>query len=44
LRSRLPLLEGAQVLDLGCELGAFARRAREIGAASVLGVDRLKNT
>jgi SAM-dependent methyltransferase len=40
LRSMLPPLEGARVLDLGCGFGAFARWASEMGAASVLGVDR----
>ena len=39
LRSMLPPLQGVRVLDLGCGFGAFARWAREIGAASVLGVD-----
>jgi SAM-dependent methyltransferase len=43
LQSMLPPLEGARVLDLGCGFGAFARWAREMGAASVLGVDRSKN-
>jgi SAM-dependent methyltransferase len=43
LRSMLPPLEGAHVLDLGCGFGAFARWAREMGAASVLGVDRSQN-
>jgi SAM-dependent methyltransferase len=40
LRRMLPPLEGARVLDLGCGFGAFARWAREMGAASVLGVDQ----
>src|SRR5947199_8958698 len=40
LRRMLPPLEGARVLDLGCGFGAFARWAREMGAASVLGVER----
>jgi ubiquinone/menaquinone biosynthesis C-methylase UbiE len=31
------------VLDLGCGFGAFARWAREMGADSVLGVDRSEN-
>ena len=31
------------MLDLGCGFGAFARWAREMGAASVLGVDRSEN-
>jgi ubiquinone/menaquinone biosynthesis C-methylase UbiE len=39
----LPALAGARVLDLGCGFGAFARWAREMGAASVLGVDRSQN-
>jgi predicted RNA methylase len=38
----LPPLEGARVLDLGCGFGAFARWARAMGAARVLGVDRSK--
>jgi 2-polyprenyl-3-methyl-5-hydroxy-6-metoxy-1,4-benzoquinol methylase len=32
-------LDGLRVLDLGCGFGIFARRARELGAASVLGID-----
>ena len=32
-------LDGLRVLDLGCGFGNFARRAREMGAASVLAVD-----
>lgn len=32
-------LDGLGVLDLGCGFGTFARRARELGAASVLGID-----
>jgi ubiquinone/menaquinone biosynthesis C-methylase UbiE len=43
LRSMLPSLEGARVLDLGCGFGAFARWAREMGAVTVLGVDRSEN-
>ena len=43
LRSMLPALEGARVLDLGCGFGAFARWAREMGAARVLGVDWSEN-
>jgi ubiquinone/menaquinone biosynthesis C-methylase UbiE len=39
----LPALEGIRVLDLGYGFGAFARWAREMGAASVLGVDRSEN-
>ena len=40
LRRMLPTLEGSRVLDIGCGFGAFVRWAREMGAASVLGVDR----
>src|SRR5919198_1989929 len=40
LKRMLPPLEGLRVLDLGCGFGAFARWAREMGADSVLGVDR----
>jgi SAM-dependent methyltransferase len=40
LRRMLPPLEAARVLDLGCGFGAFARWAREMGAATVLGVDQ----
>jgi ubiquinone/menaquinone biosynthesis C-methylase UbiE len=43
LRSMLPALAGARVLDLGCGFGACARWAREMGAASVLGVDGSEN-
>jgi len=43
LRSMLPPLEGLRVLDMGCGFGAFARWAREMGAASVLGVDLSEN-
>src|SRR4029453_19534654 len=43
LRSMLPPLEGARVLDLGCGFGAFARWARGMGAASVLGIDQSEN-
>jgi SAM-dependent methyltransferase len=39
MRSMLPLMKGARVLDLGCGFGAFARWAREMGAESVLGLD-----
>jgi len=39
LRSMLPPMAGLRVLDLGCGFGAFARWAREVGAAHVLGVD-----
>lgn len=43
LRRMLPALAGARVFDLGCGFGAFARWARDMGAASVLGVDRSQN-
>jgi SAM-dependent methyltransferase len=43
LQRMLPPLAGLRVLDLGCGFGAFARRAREMGAASVLGVDLSEN-
>jgi SAM-dependent methyltransferase len=39
LRSLLPQLDGARVLDLGCGFGWFCRWARTQGAAEVLGVD-----
>jgi ubiquinone/menaquinone biosynthesis C-methylase UbiE len=39
MRSMLPELKGARVLDLGCGYGWFCRFARESGAASVLGID-----
>jgi len=39
MRRLLPDLGGADVLDLGCGFGDFARLARERGAASVTGVD-----
>jgi SAM-dependent methyltransferase len=39
LRGLLPPLTGRRVLDLGCGFGAFARWARENGAAAVLGID-----
>lgn len=39
VRSLLPPLDGVRVLDLDCGFGAFARWAREQGAASILGVD-----
>lgn len=32
-------MDGLRVLDIGCGFGTFARRARELGAASVLGID-----
>ena len=43
LQGMLPSVAGARVLDLGCGFGAFARWARERGAARVLGVDRSEN-
>ena len=39
MRSMLPQLHGARVLDLGCGYGWFCRFARESGATHVLGVD-----
>ncbi len=39
LRSMLPDIRGANILDLGCGFGWFCRWAREYGAARVLGVD-----
>lgn len=39
LRSLLPSLGEARILDLGCGFGWFARWARAQGAASVLGLD-----
>jgi SAM-dependent methyltransferase len=39
LRSMLPDLTGARVLDLGCGFGWFSRWAREQGARSVLAFD-----
>ena len=39
LRAMLPDLRGKRVLDLGCGFGWHCRHARELGAASVLGVD-----
>ena len=39
LRSLLPRLDGARVLDLGCGFGWFCRWARTQGAAHVVGVD-----
>ena len=39
LQRLLPDLAGADVLDLGCGFGDFARLARARGAASVTGVD-----
>jgi len=39
LRSMLPDLKGASVLDLGCGFGWFCRWAAQNGAASVVGID-----
>ena len=39
LRAMLPSLVGARVLDLGCGFGWHCRHVREMGAASVTGVD-----
>jgi len=40
LLSMLPQsLEGLSVLDLGCGFGGFARKIRNLGARSVLGID-----
>lgn len=39
LRSMLPPLNGAHVVDLGCGFGWFCRWAHEHGAATVLGID-----
>ncbi|GAW16560.1 hypothetical protein ANO14919_059910 [Xylariales sp. No.14919] len=39
LRAMLPEFRGAQILDLGCGLGWFARFARSEGAARVRGID-----
>jgi SAM-dependent methyltransferase len=39
LRTMLPALRGARVVDLGCGFGWFCRWAAEQGAASVLGLD-----
>ena len=36
-------LEGLSVLDLGCGFGNFARKARSLGADSVLGIDVSEN-
>lgn len=43
LRSMLPDLTGAHVLDLGCGFGWFSRWARQHGATKVLGVDVSEN-
>jgi len=39
IRAMLPDLSGKRIIDLGCGFGWFARWAREVGAASVLGLD-----
>jgi len=39
MRELLPPLDGRAVLDLGCGSGRYGRLARELGAASVTGVD-----
>ncbi|MBN9022697.1 MAG: class I SAM-dependent methyltransferase, partial [Rhizobiales bacterium] len=39
LRSMLPPLAGARVLDLGCGFGWHCRHARAMGAAAVTGID-----
>ena len=39
LRAMLPPLAGARVLDLGCGFGWHCRYVREMGAASVVGID-----
>lgn len=43
LRSMLPDLRGARVLDLGCGFGWFSRWARKQGAQSVLSFDVSEN-
>jgi ubiquinone/menaquinone biosynthesis C-methylase UbiE len=43
LRSMLPDMRGARVLDLGCGFGWFARWARERGAHCVIGFDVSEN-
>jgi ubiquinone/menaquinone biosynthesis C-methylase UbiE len=43
LRSMLPDMNGAHVLDLGCGFGWFCRWAGQHGAASVLGIDISEN-
>jgi len=39
MRSLLPLMSGARVVDLGCGFGWFCRWAHAAGAANVLGLD-----
>ena len=36
-------LNGLLILDLGCGFGGFARKARSLGAGSVLGIDQSDN-
>lgn len=43
VRALLPPLDNRRVVDLGCGAGAFARWAREQGAAAVLGLDLSQN-
>lgn len=43
LRSLLPDLHGAHVLDLGCGFGWFSRWAGQNGAAKVVGIDISEN-
>ncbi|EJZ19613.1 class I SAM-dependent methyltransferase [Rhizobium sp. Pop5] len=43
VRTQLPDLTGKRVVDLGCGFGWFARYARSVGAASVLGLDISEN-
>jgi SAM-dependent methyltransferase len=43
LRSMVPDLSGARVVDLGCGFGWFCRWAVEAGASSVLGLDLSEN-
>lgn len=43
LRSFLPNLTGARVIDLGCGMGWYCRWMRENGAASVRGIDLSQN-
>jgi SAM-dependent methyltransferase len=43
VRAQLPELAGKRVVDLGCGFGWFARYARSVGAASVLGLDISEN-
>jgi len=43
IQTMLPDLRGLKVVDLGCGFGWFCRRAREHGAALVLGLDVSEN-